>query len=260
MTRTFQPLLLALVLVLVGCGAHAVPSEVRGARTLPHARSPATSTVVLHIEADSSLMSVTERLAAAFERQNPTVDVHVALAGPPGLMTVKDHAADVVVKEHLALPAGEDSSADEGAVHVGSTEVVLAAHPSEQGSLRQIMDDPRLRVATCRLMLTCGIAAQRAIERIGVSAVAVTEVADARAALSSMRSDPTMKAVVYASDVVSHGHASIRVIRFPQERRITVDVVASRRRSVDTAAVSLAFLSFAGSAAGHGVMLAAGFR
>ncbi|MEM9613177.1 MAG: molybdate ABC transporter substrate-binding protein [Actinomycetota bacterium] len=189
---------------------------------------------VLDVYAAASLTDAFTAFEAAFEADNPDVDVRLNLAGSTTLQRqILDGAdADVFAPADVALLAAvSDTAADDGEPEVYATNSLTLILPGDGGDTdveglsaeEAVLDGavvgPGALVARCAAGVPCGDATDDYLARAGLDLGAVTEEPNVRAVLRKVAGGEADAGFVYVTDAATDD----RVIALDLAAAPTVD-------------------------------------
>ena len=256
--RRWPALLVAVVLVLAGCGSG-------GADAAPPGESDGDLSGALTVFAASSLTDVFALLGNELTAANPGLEVRISFAGSSALATqiVQGAPADVFAsadEQQMEVVAGEDLVA--GSPEVFTSNVLQIAVPAGNPAGVTGLDDftrSDLALALCAPEVPCGSAAEDVFDAAGVTPEPDTYEEDVRAALTKVELGEVDAALVYASDVASAGDA-VEGVAFAEAEdavnRYPIGVLAD----APNPAAAEAFVALVQSDRGQRALADAGFR
>ena len=222
---------LAVLLLLTGCSA------------------PAADTRTVTVFAAASLTESFDAITAAFEAENPGVDVVLNYGGSSGLATQIAEGA----------PADVFAAASPGVLPEGTpfaTNVLELAVPADNpGDVTSLADlvRPELAVALCAVEVPCGAAAATLLTDAGIAASVDTYEQDVKAVLSKIELGEVDAGLVYVTDVLAAGDR-VQGIALPEATPVAYPIAA-----LTDSEAAAAFVAFVLSAAGQRILQDAGF-
>ena len=257
--RRWPALLVAVVLVLAGCGSGGADAASSGGS------DDGDLSGALTVFAASSLTDVFTLLGNELTAANPGLEVRISFAGSSALATqiVRGAPADVFAsadEQQMEVVAGEDLVA--GSPAVFASNVLQIAVPAGNPAGVTGLDDftrSDLALALCAPEVPCGSAAEDVFDAAGVTPEPDTYEEDVRAALTKVELGEVDAALVYASDVASAGDA-VEGVAFAEAadavNRYPIGVLAD----APNPAAAEAFVALVQSDRGQRVLADAGFR
>lgn len=207
--------------------------------------APTQQTVTVF--AAASLTESFEKMALAFEADNPGVDIVFNFGGSSALATqvVEGAPADVFA---AASPSAMQASEAQGA-QVFATNV-LAIAVAEGADITSLADfaDPEKLIALCAVEVPCGAAAQKLFDEKGITPSVDTYEQDVKAVLTKVELGEVDAGLVYVTDVMDAGVVGIPVDSDPVDYPIAALTEQGR-----------AFVAFVLSPAGQAILQKAGF-
>lgn len=193
--------------------------------------------------AAASLTGSFEKIADAFEAENPNVDVVFSFGGSSALATQLEQGApaDVFASASTAQLSGEIFA---------TNQLEIAVAPGNAANVQSITDfaNPDLTLAVCAVEVPCGAAAQKLFEQSRVTPSIDTYEQDVKAVLSKVQLGEVDAGLVYVTDVLDAGVSGIPVTSPP------VDYPIAALTDKGTA-----FVDFVLSAKGQQILKKAGF-
>ncbi|MEV1117861.1 molybdate ABC transporter substrate-binding protein [Actinosynnema sp. NPDC049800] len=241
------PALVALLVVLAGCGASGTTADDR-----------------ITVFAAASLTEAFTRLGEDFEAANPGVDVVFNFGGSSALARQigQGAPADVFASAATANMAQVVDAGGTAAEPVTFARnrlaiAVPAGNPAGITGLAGFADDAA-KIALCAQEVPCGAAAKRAFEAAGVVARPDTVEQDVKAVLTKVRLGEVDAALVYRTDVASAA-GEVEGIGFPEADRTVNDYPIAPLAKARNAAGARAFVAHVRSDRGRAVLAGAGF-
>ncbi len=214
--------------------------------------------------AAASLHSSFTELAAAFEAQNPGIDVELSFAGSSDLAAqlIAGAPADVFASANEAnMQKVVDAGLITGEpVPFAANVLTIIAAPGNPKAIESLADlaDPALLVVTCAPQVPCGAAAETATEDAGITLSPVSEESSVAGVLAKVTSGQADAGLVYVTDAAAVGGA-VSAIAFPEaESAANTYPVAVLEHAENQAARE--FVDMLTGEAGQQVMAEAGFR
>ncbi|MEU2349625.1 molybdate ABC transporter substrate-binding protein [Modestobacter sp. NPDC049651] len=253
--------LLALPLVLAGCGGSSTDDGAAGAAS----SSADDVTGNLTVFAAASLTGVFGDLGKQLEQEHPGLTVTFNFAGSQALATQLTQGApadvfasanqaqmDVVTK--AGLPAAEPTTFTENALEIA----VPKGNPGKVTGLADFAK-PDLTLAVCAPSVPCGAAAEQVFNAAGITAQPDSEEEDVKAALTKVQLGEVDAALVYATDVEAAG-SDVEGIEFPEAGKAVNTYPITTLEAAPNAAAAKAFVDLVEGPEGQQALQAAGFR
>ena len=229
-----------LALGLVGCSTPAPAPE-------------STHSGTVNVFAAASLTGSFEEIAAAFEAENPNVDVVFNFGGSSSLATqiVEGAPADVFA---AASPATMEASGATGAQDFATNVLEIAVADGNPGAIEGLPDfaDPERLIALCAVEVPCGAASAKLLEASGITPSVDTYEQDVKAVLTKVSLGEVDAGLVYVTDVLEAG-SEVEGIE------VESDPVAYPIVGLTDSEAAAAFISFVLSDKGQSILRAAGF-
>ena len=238
--------LAAVALILTGCTATPEPEVAPGL----------SGTVTVF--AAASLTDSFADIAAAFNEENPNVEIVFSFGGSSTLATqiVEGAPADVFA---AASPATMATVVDAGLATADpvafATNVLEIAVPTgNPGDVTGLADfaNPDLLIAVCAVEVPCGAAADKAFTLAGITPAVDTYEQDVKAVLSKVELGEVDAGLVYVTDVLANG--KVDGILLDEVSPVDYPIVTVTANKAATA-----FMAFVLSAKGQAILAAAGF-
>jgi molybdate transport system substrate-binding protein len=218
--------------------------------------------ITLNVLAASSLSDAFTELGIGFQAAHRNVTVRFEFAGSQEVAEeVQEHAtADV-----LATADGitMDGVADDvtGRRAFARTAMTIAVMPGNPKRIRDVADlaDPRLRVVLGGPTVPVGRYAQHVLAKAGVTVRPTSEEADARTALTRVRTGVADAAIVYVTDMRSAG-VSAASVAIPARQNVSATYVAAAVRRSHHGTAARAFVTWLGSPEATAILRKYGFR
>ncbi len=241
----------ALLLLLAGCTATPAPEK-----SDPAPASTLSGTV--NVFAAASLTGSFTEIAAAFNEENPDVEIVFNFGGSSGLATqvVEAAPADVFA---AASPATMKTVTDAGLAVDGPTDFAtnvleIAVAKGNPGGIQGLDDfaNPDKLIALCAVEVPCGAASDKLFKELAITPSVDTYEQDVKAVLTKVELGEVDAGLVYVTDVLDAGDAieGIEVDSAPVKYPIAT--------LTDNEAAA-AFVAFVLSDKGQAILKAAGF-
>ncbi len=218
----------------------------------------------LTVFAAASLTEAFTTLGQQFEAAHPGVRVRFSFGPSSGLaqQITQGAPADVFASASPASMAQVTAAGDAGAPQTFATNVMEVAvppdNPARVGSLADLAR-PGVKVALCQPQVPCGAVAAKVLTGASVRLTPVSQEADVKAVLTKVQLGEVDAGLVYATDVRAAG-AKVLGVAIPDAVNASTSYPIATLTSSRQRASAQAFVDFVLSAAGRGVLTAAGFR
>jgi molybdate transport system substrate-binding protein len=260
-------IILAMLIALCGC---------RSEREAPAGRT-------LTVFAAASLVEAFGELAAEVERQDPSLDVRLNVAGSQQLASqlVRGAVADVfAAADRAAMAFAEERGlvlTPEVFAH-NRLVIVAADRPEVAAVLVDLLNlaTPGLKLVLAAPEVPAGRYARQALRNLSrapgygpdfadrVLGNVVSDEVDVRSVLTKVRLGEVDAGIVYASDISGpdslQRRDGVRVIRIPEAYDVRAEYVIARLRSVEDSAGAAAFLRLVLSPDGQAILERYGFE
>jgi len=184
-----------LALGLVGCSTPAPAPE-------------STLSGTVNVFAAASLTGSFEEIAAAFEAENPNVDVVFNFGGSSSLATqiVEGAPADVFA---AASPATMEASGTTDAQDFATNVLEVAVAKGNPGGIEGLDDfaNPDKLIALCAVEVPCGAASDKLFKELAITPSVDTYEQDVKAVLTKVELGEVDAGLVYVTDVLEAGDA-----------------------------------------------------
>jgi len=214
------------------------------------------------VMAAASLTDAFSQIEAAFEAENPDVDVQLNLAGSATLreQILQGAPADVFAPANANIMARILSEGEVQRPIDFATNTLVVAVPAENpGNVTSVTDlaDSNLFVGLCSEGVPCGDFARTLLESADVTASVDTNESDVRALLTKIEAGELDAGIVYATDAASTDDVVALPIDAAFQPAITYPIAALRSSPNPTDAA--AFVAFVQSPAGQAILASHGF-
>jgi molybdate transport system substrate-binding protein len=251
-------------ITVAGCGSGSSGSPGGSPRaSSPAAAAPALSGSIT-VFAASSLLGTFTQLGKQFEAAHPGVTVTFSFGASSALATqiVNGAPADVFASAspknmQQVVTAGDAANPVTFARNV----MEIAVPPANPGGVTSVADLAKssVKVALCQPQVPCGATAAEVFANAKITVKPVTLEPDVKSVLSKVELDEVDAGVVYVTDVMAAG-AKVTGVTIPVGLDAsTAYPIAALSKSGDPA-LARAFAAYVSSAAGQGVLAAAGFE
>lgn len=205
-TLALPALLGAAALLMVGCAGPSADQPADATSAPPAAESELAGS--LTISAAASLRTAFDEIAAAFEAENPGVEVQpISYDGSSTLATQIIGGASVDVFAS-ADEANMEKVVDEGLAAspelFASNTLVIAVPEGNPAGIVDLADlaDPAATVVLCAPEVPCGAASETLLENAGVEVTPASLEQNVTAVLTKASADEADAGLVYATDVI----------------------------------------------------------
>jgi molybdate transport system substrate-binding protein len=216
------------------------------------------------VSAAASLTDAFESVAAAFEEDNPGVDVVLNLAGSASLreQILGGAPVDVFASADMANMAqlvAAGATAGEPLVFARN-QLQIAVPAGNPGRVTGIEDfaDDALFLGLCAVGVPCGDFARQALAEAGVDPAIDTQEPDVRSLLTKIVEGELDAGIVYATDVMAAGSA-VEGIDLPDEVNIAVDYPIAVLAGAPNPVLAQEFVEFVRSPHGQALLTEYGF-
>lgn len=213
----------------------------------------------LTVYAAASLSAAFDRIADAFTRRHPGVDMRTVYDGSATLATqIREGApADVFAPADEASMARIGDAAQDPVLFAANT-LVLAVPAGNPAAIASLVDLPDATVVLCAPEVPCGAASATLLADAGVAVSPASLEQNVTAVLTKVAAGEADAGLVYATDV--RGVEAVQAIEIEGAddvvNRYPISVLADARHP-DAAA---AFVEFVTSREGQGILAESGFR
>jgi molybdate transport system substrate-binding protein len=215
--------------------------------------------------AAASLKNTFTALATNFERANPGVKIVPSYGGSDTLAAQITQGApvDVFAAASTATMATVSAAGDTAATPAvfAKNELEIAVSPGNPKKIGALADVARsdVKLAICAATVPCGVAAARAFAAAKLTLHPVTFEQDVTSVLTKVELGEVDAGIVYQTDVRSAGTKVLGVNFAEAASAINTYPIAVIKNAKNPTAAQ-AFVSYVISAAGQGVLRAAGFQ
>ena len=256
--RKWVGALLALPLVLAGCGGSPSPSS--------SGSSPGGNvTGSLTVFAAASLTGVFGDLGTELEHEHPGLTVRFNFAGSQALAAqlAQGAPADVFASANQAqMDVVTKAGLPQRSPSVFAANVLEIAVPAgNPGRVTGLADfaEPDLTLAVCAPDVPCGAAAAQVFAAAGITARPDSQEEDVKAALTKVQLGEVDAALVYATDVRAAG-SKVEGIEFPEAEQAVNGYPLCVLSAAPNPAAAKAFVDLVQGPTGQQALRAAGFR
>jgi molybdate transport system substrate-binding protein len=259
MNRRILPALVAVLLLVAGCGSSSAPRST----TTPAAGGASAVTGTVTVFAAASLTESFTTLAGKFEAAHPGVHVKLNFGASSALalQITQGAPADVFASASAKnMTQVVDAKAASDPKTFARNVMEIAVPPANPARVTGVADLARsgVKVALCQSQVPCGATAAKVFDKAGVTVKPVTLEPDVKAALTKVQTDEVDAAVVYVTDVRAAG-AKVRGIEIPDAQNASTDYPIAVLAKAGNPTGGQAFADFVLSATGRDVLAAAGF-
>ncbi|HZE67194.1 MAG TPA: molybdate ABC transporter substrate-binding protein, partial [Sporichthyaceae bacterium] len=219
----------------------------------------------LTVLAAASLTDVFQKLATAFQSQNPGVQVTFSFGGSSTLaqQIVAKAPADVFA---AASPATMKTVTDAGDA-AGSPQLFvrnrleIAVPPSNPGNVTGLADFGKssLKIAVCAVAVPCGAAADKVFKASGISPEIDSYEQDVKGVLTKVEAGEADAGMVYQTDVKSAGD-KVKGIDFAEAANAINDYPIVALTEAKNPSAAAAWIAFLQSAEARQMFTDAGFQ
>lgn len=208
MRKTVVGVLLAAALALTGCSSSSSSTPSEGQQ--------------LTVLAAASLTESFDRLKTQFEADHPGVTVAVSYGASSTLaeQIVQGSPADVFASASTTtMTTVVDGGKADGDPVTFANNILAIVTPPSKTSVTSLADlaDPDLTVVLCDVAVPCGVAADKALAKAGVTASVDSREPDVKSVLAKVTSDDADAGIVYVTDAKAAG-ATVREVTIPAEQ------------------------------------------
>lgn len=214
------------------------------------------------VMAASSLTDGFAEIEAAFEADNPDIDVRLNLAGSTSLreQILQGAPADVFASANVLTMQAVVSAGDALEPATFATNELEIAVPMGNPAGVVSADDlanPELFVGLCAARVPCGDFARQALSQLGVTASIDTNESDVRSLLTKIEAGELDLGIVYATDIDSSDQ--IEGIALPAAVDVPIEYPIAVLAESPNPEGARAFVDFVLSAQGQTILAAHGF-
>ncbi len=253
----------ATVALAAGCGGSGDDrASGSGSGSSPSASSGAVSGTVT-VFAAASLTETFSTLGKQFEAAHPGTTVKFNFGASSSLAENINQGAPADVFAS-ASPKNMQQVVDGGGATDSKTfannVMQIAVPPDNPGNVTQLSDlaKPGLKVALCQPQVPCGTVAAQVFENANITVKPVTEGADVKAVLTTVRLGEVDAGVVYKTDVQAAG-TKVKGIEIPADQNASTSYPITALTKAPNAAGAAAFVDYVLSGDGEKVLAQAGF-
>lgn len=221
-------------------------------------------TTTLSVYAASSLTGTFTELAEKFEASHPGIEVRLSFGGSSDLVSQIQNgapadvfaAADVSTMNTL-VATDLNSAAPET---FASNTLVIITPPGNPGRVDTLADlaGPDLSLVVCAPAVPCGSATRKAAAAAGIDLAPVSEEQSVKDVLTKVAVGEGDAGLVYLTDALAAGPA-VDFIDFPESAAAVNQYPITTITTTTETELAAAFMDYVLSAAGQGVLAAAGF-
>ncbi|WP_159499183.1 molybdate ABC transporter substrate-binding protein [Microbacterium sp. 18062] len=257
--RTALPALLAVTALLaVGCS---VQDSLATSSSPTASESELTGTLTIY--AAASLGTAFDEIAAAFEEENPGVDVQpISYDGSSTLATQIIGGASVDVfasADEANMQKVVDEGLATGPELFATNTLVIAVPAGNPAGIETLADlaDPDATVVLCAPEVPCGAASQTLLENAGVTVTPASSEQNVTAVLTKVAAGEADAGLVYATDVIGNDDVEAIVPEGADEVVNRYPIVALE--DAPDAAVAAAFVAYVLGEHGQAILAELGF-
>lgn len=225
----------------------------------------------VRVFAASSLTMPFEELAAAFEVENPDVEVELHCSGTPRLVLQlrEGAAADVFasadeVLMQQVIDAGQASAA---AVTFAGNQLTIVTADGNPHAILSLADlqKPGIGVLMCGPEVPAGRYAREALKKAGVQIQSRSDEPSVRAVVSKVRLGVADAGIVYATDARTVAEQTgafgtkIHSVTIPEHQNIRTQYVIAPLSTGEHGALGKAFVAFVAGPIGQAILASHGF-
>ena len=212
--------------------------------------------------AAASLTDAFTEIEVAFERENPTLDVQVSVAGSATLreQILEGAPADVFASANdTTMQVLLDAGAVDDPVVFATNELTLAVPAGNPSRVTSIDDmaNSALLVGLCAVGVPCGDFARQALEQVGVEANVDTNERDVRSLVTKLAADELDVGLVYVTDV--QANPGIDAVALPSQVDVPISYPVAQLVESTNRAGGASFVTFVQSAEGQAILASHGF-
>jgi molybdate transport system substrate-binding protein len=218
----------------------------------------------LTVSAAASLTDVFESVAAAFEEDNPGVDVVLNLAGSASLREQILGGAPIDVfasadMANMAQVVAAGAAAGEPMVFARN-QLQIAVPTGNPGGVTGLEDfaDDALFLGLCAEGVPCGDSAREALAKAGVDPAVDTQEPDVRSLLTKIAERELDAGITYVTDVMAAGSA-VEGIDLPDESNVATDYPIAVLTGAPDPDLAQRFIEFVRSPRGQALLTEYGF-
>ncbi len=214
------------------------------------------------VMAASSLTDGFAEIEAAFEADNPDIDVRLNLAGSTSLreQILQGAPADVFASANVVTMQAVVSAGDALEPTTFATNELEIAVPAGNPAGVVSADDlanPELFVGLCAARVPCGDFARQALSQLGVTASVDTNESDVRSLLTKIEAGELDLGIVYATDIDSSDR--VEGIALPAAVDVPIEYLIAVLTESPNPEGAAAFVDFVLSAQGQTILATHGF-
>lgn len=216
------------------------------------------------VSSAASLTDVFAEMEAAFETENPDVDIVLNLGGSSALreQILAGAPADVFAsasQSNMDVITAQGLTPD-GAAIFARNRLEIAVPVDNPGGVRDLADfgDDDLLIGLCAPAVPCGDSALAVLDHAGVDPVLDTNEADVRALLTKIEAGELDAGIVYTTDIRARSGTVIG-IPIPDGHNVTADYPIAVLSAGGNVTGASAFVQFVLSEAGREILSEYGF-
>jgi molybdate transport system substrate-binding protein len=253
--------------VLAACGSNSGGSNSGGSTAAASPGATTSSTPALSgtvtVFAAASLTGTFTQLGKQFEAAHPGVRVRFSF-GASSTLAQQINAgapADVFASastRNMTQVTDQHNAATP--TTFARNEAEIAVPPANPKKITNIDDlaKPGVKVALCQAQVPCGVVAQAAFTKAGITVTAVTLGADVKSVLTTVELGEVDAGVVYKTDVQAAG-SKVTGIPIPENENASTAYPIATLTATKNPAAARAFVAYVRSPAGAAVLTKAGF-
>jgi molybdate transport system substrate-binding protein len=223
-----------------------------------------TSRDELLVSAAASLADAFAEMEAAFEAENPGMDVVLNVAGSSALreQILEGAPVDVFASANLAnmqqLEQAGELAGDPAVFARNQMQIAVpSGNPGDVVGLEDFSRD-QLLIGLCAEPVPCGELAREVLSRAGVTPAVDTDEPDVRALVTKIELGELDAGIVYATDVADSGRG-VEGVDIPEESNVAAVYSIAALKGTSSPDEAQAFVAFVQSERGQAILADYGF-